>query len=173
MANRSNGGTSPGDGAPDESDCSIYTRRYREEKTHSVVKSGAAIDIHSCCRSEILVKAHEGFPLSRRISDVECYIVEVAEGTNLMCFISQKCGWFRGAIALEQRPSMAPSEERSSPNMVEKGGQPVKQTKNTDAPPSVRVNRGNAFLLALHVLVVSVSVYLHPIIDTGASKALP
>ena len=57
--------------------------------------------------------------------------------------------------------------------MDENGGQLMKQTKNTDAPPSVRLNRGNAFLLALHVLVVSVSVYLHPIIDTGASRALP
>lgn len=81
--------------------------------------------------------------------------------------------WFRGALALEQRPSRAPSEEELSLNMEKKGGRLMKKQKNTEAPSLVRLNRGNAFLLALHVLVVVISVFLHPINETGPSRALP
>ena len=49
----------------------------------------------------------------------------------------------------------------------------MKKPNNSDALSSVRLNRGNAFLLALHVLVVVISVYIHPIIETSACRALP
>ena len=49
----------------------------------------------------------------------------------------------------------------------------MKEINNSDAPSSVRLDRGNAFLLALHVLVVVISVYMHPIIEAGACRALP
>ena len=49
----------------------------------------------------------------------------------------------------------------------------MKKPNNSDAPSSVRLNRWNAFLLALHVLVVVTSVYTHPIFETSACRALP
>ena len=47
----------------------------------------------------------------------------------------------------------------------------MKEPNNSDAPWSV--NRPNVLLLALHVLVVVLSVVVHPIVENGADRALP
>ena len=47
----------------------------------------------------------------------------------------------------------------------------MKGSNTTDAPWSI--NRPNAFLLALHALVVALSVVFHPVIENGADRTLP
>jgi len=48
----------------------------------------------------------------------------------------------------------------------------MKKRNNTDAP-NWGINPKNAFLAALHVLVLVVSMVGHPPIQTGAARALP
>ena len=46
--------------------------------------------------------------------------------------------------------------------------------KNTSvAPMRLDVNRKNAILAALHVLVLAVSLAVHPLVELGADRALP
>ncbi len=47
----------------------------------------------------------------------------------------------------------------------------MKESNNTDAPLSI--NRWNVFLAALHVLVLVCGMIFHPVIETGADRALP
>ena len=47
----------------------------------------------------------------------------------------------------------------------------MKEPNNSKAPWSI--NRPNLFLLAVHVLVVVLSVSVHPVIENGADRALP
>jgi hypothetical protein len=44
--------------------------------------------------------------------------------------------------------------------------------KTSDAP-KWRISHRNAFLAALHVLVLAVSLVVHPLVETGADRALP
>ncbi len=46
------------------------------------------------------------------------------------------------------------------------------ENNNTDAPKWV-VKPKNAFLAALHVLVLALSLVIHSPIETGAARALP
>ena len=48
----------------------------------------------------------------------------------------------------------------------------MKENNTTDAPTWV-VKPKNAFLAALHVLVLALSLVVHPPIETGAARALP
>lgn len=48
----------------------------------------------------------------------------------------------------------------------------MRETNNSDAPRRF-LNRRNAFLAALHVLVLSISLVVHPPVKTGAGGALP
>lgn len=45
--------------------------------------------------------------------------------------------------------------------------------KNTTDAPNWVVKSKNAFLAALHVLVLALSLVAHPPIETGAARALP
>ena len=46
--------------------------------------------------------------------------------------------------------------------------------KNTSvAPMRLVVNRKNAILAALHVLVLAISLAVHPLVELGADRALP
>jgi len=56
--------------------------------------------------------------------------------------------------------------------MAEKGGGQMKVKTKTEAP-GLRVNPSNCFLAALHVLVVIVSLVIHPVVETNAARALP
>ena len=49
----------------------------------------------------------------------------------------------------------------------------MKEKNNSEAPSSVLLNRGNAFLSVFHVLVLGISVQMHLITETGAHRALP
>lgn len=83
---------------------------------------------------------------------------------------------FRGAIALEQRPESVPSYECNSAqktsNMTKKEVTKMME-KNTSDAPTWLVSRTNAFLAALHVLILAVSMVVHPPIEFGADRALP
>ena len=48
----------------------------------------------------------------------------------------------------------------------------MKETNNTDAPKLV-VKPKNAFLAALHVLFLVVSLVIHPPIETSVARTLP
>ncbi|MCX7219525.1 MAG: hypothetical protein NTY70_11505 [Burkholderiales bacterium] len=45
--------------------------------------------------------------------------------------------------------------------------------KNTSDAPTWFVSRTNAFLAALHVLILAVSMVVHPPIEFGTDRALP
>ena len=45
--------------------------------------------------------------------------------------------------------------------------------KNTSDAPKRLVSRKNAFLAALHVLILAVSLAVHPLVEFGADRALP
>ena len=93
---------------------------------------------------------------------------------RLESFAKQK-RTFRGAIALEQRPKSAPSYECNSAqktsNMTKKEEKMME--KNTSDAPTWLLSRTNAFLAALHVLVLAVSMMVHPPVEFGANRALP
>ena len=48
----------------------------------------------------------------------------------------------------------------------------MRETNNTEAPRRF-LNRRNAFLAALHVLVLGISLVVHPPVTTGVGRALP
>ena len=56
--------------------------------------------------------------------------------------------------------------------MTKEEGIQMKENNTTDAPKWV-VKPKNAFLVALHVLVLALSLVVHPPIQTGAARALP
>jgi hypothetical protein len=45
--------------------------------------------------------------------------------------------------------------------------------KNTSDAPTWLVSRKNAFLAALHVLILAISIAVHPPIEFGAIRTLP
>lgn len=45
--------------------------------------------------------------------------------------------------------------------------------KNTSDAPTWLVKHKNAFLAALHVLILAVSLAVHPPVEFGANRALP
>ena len=47
----------------------------------------------------------------------------------------------------------------------------MKEPNNSEAPRSI--HRPNLFLLAVHVLVVVLSVIVHPIVENSADRVLP
>ena len=47
----------------------------------------------------------------------------------------------------------------------------MRRSNNTDAPLSI--NRWDVFLAALHVLVLVCGLLSHPVVGTGADRALP
>ena len=75
----------------------------------------------------------------------------------------------------EQRPSVVlscRSVDDLRLNMAARGGDHMKVTKKAEAP-SLKMNSGNYFLAAIHVLALVVSLAVHPIFDTSAARALP
>ncbi len=48
----------------------------------------------------------------------------------------------------------------------------MKEPNNTDAPKWV-AKPSNVFLAALHVLVLTLSLVVHPPLESGAARALP
>ncbi len=56
--------------------------------------------------------------------------------------------------------------------MAKEGETMMKEKNTTDAPEWVAKPR-NAFLAALHVLVLVISMVAHPPLETGAARALP
>jgi len=56
--------------------------------------------------------------------------------------------------------------------MAEKGGGQMKVKTKTEAP-GLKVNPRNSFLAAIHVLVVVISLVIHPAVETNAARALP
>ena len=56
--------------------------------------------------------------------------------------------------------------------MAEKGGSHMKVKTKTEAP-GLKVNPRNSFLAALHVLMVVISLAIHPVVETNAARALP
>lgn len=81
----------------------------------------------------------------------------------------------RGADALEQRPDSVPTfvsgNAQQTLNMAEKEAQ-MTESNNSEAPRWC-LHRRNAFLAALHVLVLVVSLAAHPPFVLGADRALP
>jgi len=84
--------------------------------------------------------------------------------------------WFRGAEALEQRPESVPTQTcnsaKQTSNMTKEEVTKMKEIKNTEAPKRV-AKPSNVFLAALHVLVLAISLVVHPPIESGAARALP
>jgi len=84
---------------------------------------------------------------------------------------------FRGANALEQRLDSVPTYECNSAqqtlNMTKEEDAPMKEPKNTEAPKNWVVKPKLVFLAALHVLVLVLSLVVHPPVETGAVRALP
>ena len=80
----------------------------------------------------------------------------------------------RGVQALEQRQSAGATTQIicKSRNMTEKEGTSMAKSNNSESPKSHRDYR-NLFLLALHVGVVAVSLWVHPISTAPADRALP
>jgi hypothetical protein len=56
--------------------------------------------------------------------------------------------------------------------MTKKEDVQMKEKNNSEAP-KVHINRTNAFLAALHVLVLAVSLAIHSPVVLGADRALP
>lgn len=83
---------------------------------------------------------------------------------------------FRRANALEQRLESVPNQMCSSAqqtsNMTKEEDSQMKETKTSDALNWV-VKPKLAFLSALHVLVLVLSLVAHPPIETSAVRALP
>ncbi len=83
---------------------------------------------------------------------------------------------FRGAEALEQRPESVPTQlcnsAKQTSYMTKEEVIKMKETKNTDAPKWV-AKPSNVFLAALHVLVLAISLVVHPPLESGAARALP
>lgn len=82
----------------------------------------------------------------------------------------------RGAIALEQRPESVPSYEcnpaQKTSNVTKKEDTEMTEKITSDAPRWL-LSRKNAFLAALHVLILAVSLAVHPPIEFGAVRTLP
>jgi len=57
--------------------------------------------------------------------------------------------------------------------MTKEEDKPMKGKNTTDCTPSWRVKRKEGFLAALHVLVLVLSLVVHPPIETSAVRALP
>ena len=83
---------------------------------------------------------------------------------------------FRGAEALEQRPESVPTQTcnltKQTSNMTKEEVTQMKETKDTDAPKWA-ATPSNVFLAALHVLVLAISLVVHPPLESGAARALP
>lgn len=84
----------------------------------------------------------------------------------------------RGAEALEQRLDSVPSNSCNSAqvtlNMTKKEDTQMTENNTSDAPKrKIKVLRSNAFLAALHVLVLAISLALHPPVKLGTVGALP
>lgn len=79
-----------------------------------------------------------------------------------------------GVQALEQRQSAGATTQVICEfrNMTEKEGTSMTKSNNSGSPKSHRDYR-NLFLLALHVGVVAVSIWVHPISSSPADRALP
>ncbi len=82
----------------------------------------------------------------------------------------------RGAEVLEQRlhlvPTYACTTAQKTSNLTEKEDIPMKKPNNTRALCWV-VKPKVVFLAALHVLVLVLSLVVHPPFETGAVRALP
>lgn len=80
----------------------------------------------------------------------------------------------RGVITLEQRPSAAnhPVHNCKIPYMVGKGDQPMKETNTTETPKR-NYSLRNCILFGFHVVVLLVSLWVHPLSLTHADRALP
>ncbi len=80
----------------------------------------------------------------------------------------------RGVQTLEQRQSAGATKQVICKfrNMTEKEGTSMMKSNNSESPKSHRDYR-NLFLLALHVGVVVVSLWVHPISSAPADRALP
>lgn len=69
-------------------------------------------------------------------------------------------------------PTLVCSTARQTSNMSEEEDTKMKETNTTVAPKWV-VRPLNAFLAVLHVLVISLTLVVHPPIETGAARVLP
>jgi hypothetical protein len=80
----------------------------------------------------------------------------------------------RGVQTLEQRQSVGITEQSHCKlrSMTEKEGTTMAKSNNSESLRS-RVDLVNLFLLALHVGVVGVSLWAHPILGKPADRALP
>ena len=80
-----------------------------------------------------------------------------------------------GAIALEQRSSVAEYSEQSIPaQAVGKGEKPMKVKNNTDAPSAKSLHWHHVILVSLHLVVFVLSAFSQSFtIDSAAAGALP